>query len=70
MSKDGSLDDEVGERVQQGRRAVGMLKAATRNRAMSMEVKKTLHDSVVIPTLTYGSEAWPVSGRFKSKVER
>ncbi len=57
MSKDESLDDEVRERVQQGRRVVGTLKAVTRNRATNIEVKKTLHDSVVIPTLMYGSEA-------------
>ncbi|MCP4337615.1 MAG: reverse transcriptase family protein, partial [Desulfobulbaceae bacterium] len=68
MSKDGGLEDEMQERVQQGKRVVGTLKSVTRNRAMSMEVKKTLHDSVVIPTLTYGSEAWTMTGRHKSRV--
>ncbi len=58
MSKAGGLEDEMQERVQQGKRVAGTLKTVTRNRVMSMEVKKTLHDSVVIPTLTYGSEAW------------
>ncbi len=53
MSKVGSLDNKVRERIQQGRRVVGKLKAVRRNKAMSMEVKRTLHDSVVIPTLTY-----------------
>ncbi len=37
MSKDGSLEDEMQERVQQGKRDVGTLKSVTRNRAMSME---------------------------------
>ncbi len=68
MSKDGGMEDEMQERVQQGKRVVGRLKAVTRNRAMRMELKKTLHDSVVIPTLTYGSEAWTMMGRHKSRV--
>ncbi|KAK4324863.1 hypothetical protein Pmani_004513 [Petrolisthes manimaculis] len=33
-----------------------------------MEVKKTLHDSVVIRTLTYGSEAWTMTERHRSRV--
>ena len=68
MSKDGSIEDEVGERVQQGRRVVGTLKAVTRNRMVSMEAKKSLHDSVLIPTLTYGSETWTMLRRYDSRV--
>jgi len=46
----------------------GTLKAVIRNRAVSMEVKKSLHDSVVIPTLTYGSGAWALLERQKSRL--
>ncbi len=46
---------------EQGKRVVSTMKAVTRNRAMSMEVKKAVNDSVVIPTLMYGSEARTVS---------
>ena len=49
-------------------KVVGTLKAVTRNRVVSMEVKKSLHDSVVIPTLTYGSEAWTLMEKHKSRV--
>ena len=68
LSKDGTMDEEVRERVQQGRRVVGALKAVTGSRVVSMEVKKSLHDSVVIPTLTYGSEAWTLVERLRPRV--
>ncbi|WP_435362543.1 hypothetical protein, partial [Klebsiella pneumoniae] len=68
MSKDGSLEDEVRERVQQGRKVAGSLRAVLRNREVSMDVKRSLHDSIVIPTLTYGSEAWTMQEAYKSRV--
>ena len=68
MSKDGSLGEEVLGRVQQGRRVVGSLKAVMRNREVSMEVKKSLCDSIVVPTLTYGSETWTLLEGNKSRV--
>ncbi len=52
------------ERVQQGKRVVGMLKAVTRNQVVSMELKKSVHDSVVILTLMYESEAWTMKERY------
>ena len=68
MSKDGSLEEEVRERVQQGRKVAGSLKAVIKNREVSMDVKRSLHDSIVIPTLTYGSEAWTMQEGYKSRV--
>ena len=68
LSKDGSLEEEVRERVQQGRKVAGSLKAVIRNRAVSMDVKRSLHDSIVVPTLTYGSEAWTMHEGYKSRV--
>ena len=32
------------------------------------EVKRDLYDKVVIPTLVYGSETWPLSGQERSKI--
>jgi len=68
MSKEGSIEDDVHERVQQGKKVAGTLNAVIRNRAVSMEVKKSLHDSVVIPTLTYRSGALALLGRHKSRL--
>ncbi len=46
------------ERVQQGKRTADSLKEVLRSREVSMEIKRLLHDSVVVPVLTYGIEAW------------
>ena len=68
MSKDGSIEDDVQEKVQQGKRTAGTLRAVTRNRSVSMEVKRSLHGSVLIPSMTYGSETWAMLERQKSRL--
>lgn len=40
------------------RRISGALKAVTRNRNVNTDVKKTLHNSVSLLSVLYGSEAW------------
>ncbi len=44
------------------------MKEGTRNGLIIIRVEKSLQDSVVNPTLIYGSEAWTMSERFKPKV--
>ena len=60
LSKDGTLDVEVREKEQQGKNAAGSLKTVNKNREVIMDVKRSLQDSILIPTLMhvmYGSEA-------------
>lgn len=45
-----------GERVKQDRKVSGALKAAVHNRDGSVEVKKSLHDSVLLTDLMYVRE--------------
>lgn len=47
---------------------VGTLSIVTRNRRIRHEVKKSLYDSNVIPTLTYVSETWTMRDRHKPKI--
>ena len=68
MSKYGGMDEEIRERVVKGRQAMGTLNAIMKNRRVSMEVKKGLRDSIVLPTLTYGSETWTWSETHQSKI--
>lgn len=42
-----------GERVKESWKTAEAVKTITRNRNVRMEVKKTLHDSVLMSTLTY-----------------
>ncbi len=41
-----------------GRSVIGSLARVMRGRNVSMEVKKGLRNSVLLPTLIYGSETW------------
>lgn len=47
-NKDDSLTSEVKERVNQGRKIPRSMKAITSNRVVSTEVKKTVHNSVLL----------------------
>ncbi len=41
-----------------GRSVVGSLAGVMKGRTMSMDVKRGLRNSILLPTLTYGSENW------------
>lgn len=60
-------DDEVRERTQQEKKVVWNLKTVTWNRGTNNNVKKSLYDSIVITTLTYGSETWMMFHRHRPK---
>ncbi len=49
LNKEGNIEDKVCEWVQQGRRVTGSLKGVLRNREVSMEVKRLLHDKCCGP---------------------
>ena len=68
ISKYGGMDEEIKERTVKGRQAIGTLNTVIKNRKVSMEVKKGLRDSIVLPTLTYGSETWTWNEAQQSKI--
>ena len=70
MSKYGGMNEEIRERGVKGRQAMRTLSAipVMNNRKVSMEVKKGLRDSIVLPNLTYGSETWTWSETHESKI--
>ena len=61
--KHGSMEGEVRERAVKGRQVVGSL-----GRIMSVDVKKGLCNSIVLPTLTYGSETWTWNEAQRSRI--
>ena len=68
MSKYGGMDEEIKERGVKGRQAMGTLNTIIKNKKISVEVKKGLRDSIVLPTLTYGSETWTWNEAQQSKI--
>ncbi len=58
LCKHGEMEGEVRERAVKGRSVIGSLAKVTRGWNVSMEVKRGLRNSILLPTLTYGSETW------------
>ncbi len=56
LCKHGGMEGEIGERVMKGRSVVGSLPGLMKGRNVSMDVKRGLRNSILLPTLTYGSE--------------
>ncbi len=46
------------ERAVKGRQVVDALERVTKGRSVSMEVKKGIRNSIILPTLPYASETW------------
>ena len=44
--------------MNEGCKVLGALKGVVKNRGLEMNVKKVLHEKVVVPTVMYGSESW------------
>ncbi len=51
-----------------GRSVVGSLAGVMKGRNVSMDVKRGLRKSILLPTLTYGSENWTWNGAQQSRV--
>ncbi len=58
LSKHGGTQGETRERALQGRKVVGSLGRIMNGRSVSLEVKKDLRNTVIVPTLTYARETW------------
>ncbi|KAK3889856.1 hypothetical protein Pcinc_006182 [Petrolisthes cinctipes] len=56
MCKHGSMEREIRERAMRGRQVIGSLGRIMKGRSVSMEVKRGLRNSIILPTLTYASE--------------
>ncbi len=56
LCKLGGMEREIRERVMKGRRVVGPLAGVMKGRKVSTGVKKGLRNSILLPTLTSGSE--------------
>ncbi len=69
MCKHGGTEGETRERALQGRRVVGSLGRIMNCRSVSMEVKRDLRNTVIVPSLTYASETWAWNESQRSRVQ-
>lgn len=68
LGKHGEMDGEIRTRAVKGRSALGALGRIMRGRSVSMEVKRGLRNSILLPKLTYGSEAWTWNAAQQSRI--
>ncbi len=69
MCKHGGTEGETRERALQGRKVVGSLGCIMNGRNVSMEVKRDLRNTVIVPTLINASETWAWNESQKSRVQ-
>ena len=58
VSGNGGVVEEVSSRLGKAGMAWGAMKTVFKNRGVSMEVKRRLYESVIVPSALYGSETW------------
>ncbi len=69
MCKHGGVKGEIKERALQGRRVTGSLGGIMNDRSVSMEVKRDLRNTIIVPSLTYASETWAWNESQRSRVQ-
>ena len=58
IAANGGVEADVRNRVNEGCKVLGAMKGIIGNRGVNMNVKRVLHERVIVPTVTYGSELW------------
>ncbi len=69
ICKHGGTEGETRERALQGRKVVGSLGRIMNSRSVSMEVKRDLRNTVIVPTLRYATETWAWNESQRSGVQ-
>ena len=68
LLENGSMDGEIDHRLAEGNRVMGALREIFK-KGVSRDVKMKLYESVFIPTITYGCEAWVMNAKVRKKIE-
>ena len=69
FASNGRMDAELNHRSREVRKCAGVLKSVWKNRNVSMETKRGMYEGIVVPTALYGSEAWVLETKVKSRMD-
>ena len=70
ISSDGSMESEVEQRIGMASRMVGAIGSTVLGRKeLTKGTKLRVVNATVIPTLTYGCEAWALQARLKGRIQ-
>ncbi|XP_044755011.1 uncharacterized protein LOC123313964 [Coccinella septempunctata] len=69
ISKEGTSDNDIAYRVQQGKKCVRILNSLLWSSQISLNTKMTIYRAIVEPIMTYGSECWQLSVKNKRSID-
>ena len=65
----GRMDGELNHKSMEVRKCADVLKSVWKNRKVSMETKRNMHEEIVEPTTLYVSEAWVLENKVKNRID-
>ena len=70
LDESGTDEAECSRKVASGRRVAGAIRSLVNARSLQLECARVLHESLLVPVLTYGSEAriWREEERSRIRV--
>src|SRR5215510_2607107 len=63
ITKEGTSNEEIDNKIIQGRKAIGKLNSVLWNDKITMKTKKMIVSTIVESIVTYGSETWEINNR-------
>ena len=69
ISAEGDGRQEFGHRLKEGNRALGGVREVWKRGGMSLEMKRRVYESIVIPKVMYGSETWNLNAKERYDLE-
>ena len=69
ISKDAGVSMDVRQRVNEGAAAYGAMKSIWRVKEVGMNAKRTLYESVIVPTVIYGGESWGLTVKERRRLD-
>ena len=69
LSRDGGMNVEIDQRVSKENTLAGALRLLWQNRSMSRQTKVKIYESIVVPSMIYGSETWNMSAGDQARLE-
>ena len=69
FSSHGNNKEEINDRIVQCTKATGALYPLPKDQHVPLKAKKVIFESIITPTLMYGSETWTMNKKERSKIQ-
>jgi len=69
MTKEGNSNEEIDNKIIQGKKAIGKLNSVLWNDKITLKTKKMIFSTIVESIVTYGSETWEINKRNEKRLK-